>query len=162
MVSKLRVSRTGMAACPSCHAHIRVASTLSETVCPFCGSTFGDVSTGQGRATLGRVMSAGRTGVVAASLLGLTGLGGCSDSGSSSATDTTAADTSMDTGPQPAYGLPADIVVPDAMEDMGPQPAYGLPADITEDDAVSEDVGSDAVEDMAIQPAYGVPGPPQE
>ena len=163
MTRDMKVSRTGMTACPACHAHIRVAHPLTSTICPFCDTSVGDGGVRAERSGLGRVMHAGRAGVVAASLLGMTGLGGCDSASSGASKDGAGTDVVMDIGDQPVYGLPADAFAPDTLEDTSPQPqpAYGVPpADITEDDSASSDAMdavSDTIADMAVQPVYGLP-----
>ena len=156
MVRKVKVTRQGMTNCPSCHAHIRVASVLSETVCPFCETALkdalpaGDVGRLSG---LSRVAHASRSGVVAASILGLSGLAGCESNNAQpvygAPADMMVTDTVEDATPQPEYGLPADaIMLPDVVEDATPQPEYGLPADA---------MVPDIVEDASPQPEYGLP-----
>ena len=154
MVRKVKVTRHGMTNCPTCHAHIRVASSLSDTVCPFCGAMLKDVlpAGDVGRLSgLSRVAHASRSGVVAASILGLSGLAGCENQAQpvyGAPADMLVPDTAQDAGPQPEYGLPADIMIPDAVQDASPQPEYGLPADT---------MVPDVVEDATPQPEYGLP-----
>ena len=155
MVRKVKVTRQGMTHCPTCHAHIRVAAVLSETVCPFCETALKDVlpagDVGQ-LSGLSRVAHSSRSGVVAASILGLSGLAGCESATNvqpvyGAPADIMVTDTVQDATPQPEYGLPADAMVPDIVEDATPQPEYGLPADVTED----------TKEDIPPAPPYGIP-----
>jgi hypothetical protein len=131
---------------------------------------------------LSRVTQAGKNSVLAASLLGLSGLTGCSTEPNdvppdASGQDAAVLDAGMDVIAQPVYGAPADISAPDvpfdAGEDASPsdvsadtqdsfsvQPAYGLPADIVEPDAAedtAEDIEHDTAADVAPQAVYGLP-----
>jgi len=159
MVRKIKITRHGMTTCPTCHAHIRVAPNLADTVCVFCSTSLKDVlpSSDLGRLSgLARIAHASRSGMVAASILGITGLAGC-DNNVQPVKDVPAdimvPDAAQDAGPQPEYGLPADAFPMDAAtdtgQDAGPQPAYGIPADVGEP--------ADAVEDFGAQPPYGIP-----
>jgi hypothetical protein len=154
MVRRVKVTRHGMTNCPQCHAHIRVAAELSSTVCPFCETHLKDVvpASDLGRLSgLSRVAKASRSGVVAASILGLSGLAGCETSSSvpvyGAPADVMVPDTVEDAVSAPEYGLPADIMVADTVEDATSQPEYGLPADVTEN----------AKEDVPPAPPYGIP-----
>jgi len=152
MVRTVRVTRDGFTNCPGCHAHIKVAAELGETVCAFCGSSLKMIAQRadhQRFAGLARVVKAGRSGLLAASLLGFGGLSAC-DSTEPPKTDVAdvVADTADDTTAVALYGMPADTnVVADTAPDAGPVPEYGMPAD-----TVNEDTGT------PNQPAYGVPG----
>ena len=150
MVRKIKITRHGLTRCPSCDAHIRVAENLSDTVCPFCKSALKDAVAV--RSPLARVAEAGRAGVVAASIMGLTGMSACI-SGTApvygAPADMMVPDTAQDAMPMPEYGMPADIKAPDTAEDAGPQPAYGISADTME---------ADTAPDAGPQPEYGVPG----
>jgi predicted RNA-binding Zn-ribbon protein involved in translation (DUF1610 family) len=183
MVRKVKVTRHGMTSCPSCHAHIRVAKTFADTVCPFCQTAFVEAAvTGSRVSGLSRVTQAGKSSVLAASLLGLSGLTGCSTepndaSADASSQDGIVLDAGMDVIGQPLYGAPADISAPDvpfdAAEDASPsdvsadvedsfsvQPAYGLPADIVQPDTgedTAEDIEHDTAADVGPQPVYGLP-----
>jgi hypothetical protein len=154
MVRRVKVTRHGMTNCPQCHAHIRVAAQLAATVCPFCEAHLKDVlpAGDLGRLSgLSRVAQASRSGVLAASILGLSGLAGCEQSAPApvygAPADIMVPDTAEDAGPMPEYGLPADIMVPDTVADATSQPEYGLPADVTED----------TKEDVPQAPPYGIP-----
>lgn len=129
MVRKVTVTRHGMTPCPGCQAHIRVAPRLEDTVCVFCQTALKDALPDKGR--LAGLARSGRSGVIAASFLGLAGLAGCPVGGSA-----------------PVYGAPADVMVPDWVEDAASQPEYGLPADIQ----VGEVAG-----DVGAAPPYGIP-----
>jgi hypothetical protein len=180
MVRKIKITRHGMTTCPTCHAHIRVAAKLADTVCVFCSTALKDVlpAGDLGRLSgLARIAHASRSGVVAASILGLTGLAGCENNVQpvyGAPADILVPDTAKDAGPQPEYGLPADVFPSDAATDIGqdalPQPAYGIPADAMEPDIAPDagpqpeygmpaDIGEskDATEDVGPQPPYGIP-----
>ena len=154
MVRKVLVTRDGFTNCPGCHAHIKVASELGETVCSFCGCSLklnAPRADHQRFAGLARVVKAGRSGLIAASLLGLGGLSACesTDPPKADATDVTdvVADTADDTSAVALYGMPADTnVVADTAPDATPQPEYGLPADTADEDTSNQS-----------QPAYGIP-----
>ncbi len=158
MVRRIRITRHGLTACPSCHAHIRVADNLAETVCPFCSAGLADAFPhlkSRQLSRLARVAQAGRSGILAASLLGLTGMGACGDDNNVQPAygvpaDTIMPDTAQDATPQPEYGMPADIKISDTTpgQDAGPQPAYGEPADVI----------GDTAPDAGPQPEYGMPG----
>ena len=155
---KIKVSRQGLTRCPSCKAHIQVATPLADTVCPFCQSALAqalaadDADSGP----LARLMGTSRSAVIAASLLGVPVLGACDSGSSDSGSDPTAdvaasADVALDSSVAAVYGMPADITI-----DAGPVPEevisaaeYGMPADIMmEPDAAEEPVPSEA---------YGMP-----
>jgi hypothetical protein len=151
MVRKVLVTRNGFTNCPGCHAHIKVAAELGDTVCTFCDCSLKTVvprADHQRFAGLARVVKAGRSGLLAASLLGLGGLAAC-DSTEPPKTDVTdvVADTAGETSNVALYGMPADTnVVADTAPDAGPQPEYGLPADTADEDTSNQ-----------AQPAYGIP-----
>jgi hypothetical protein len=150
MVRKVAVSKKGLTKCPECHAFIKVASDLADTVCTFCGShlaTTVQLAESPRFAGLFRVIKASRSGLLAASLLGIGGLSAC-DNNSKPTTDVTdvVKDTVNDTGNVAPYGLPPDIGgspdVPGDISDAGP-------------DAASSDVKDTA--DAPILPPYGIP-----
>ncbi len=92
---------------------------------------------------LRRVLSASRSGLIAASVLGLSVAPACVPSGNSPGADTVIVDVGPEFGPQPEYGMPADI--PD-------QPAYGvIPVDVGPAQDASTDTGNPSA------PAYGLP-----
>ncbi len=68
MSKKHARSRSGLTRCPSCRAHVRAAESPTETVCPFCGAALTGAPS--------RMASAGRGGVLAASLLAFSCGGG--------------------------------------------------------------------------------------
>ncbi len=71
MAPKVYVSDDRLTSCPSCLNHIRVAPKLTETVCPFCEVSLTVAVRGTaGSGALG-VLSASRSGKVAAALAGL-------------------------------------------------------------------------------------------
>ena len=150
MTRHIKVTRHGFTSCPSCHAHIQVGAIPGETVCPFCAVQLSKSLAAQTHASgLQKVAHAGRSGLIAAAVLGLSAVPACVPSGTSPTGDV-AADISTDTAPdmsiQPVYGEPADIPI---------QPPYGIPEDVIEDDAgPDEDIGPQP------QPAYGVPADP--
>ena len=150
MARHIKVTRQGFTSCPSCHAHIQVGTNVADTVCPFCATRLGDALSAQAQASgLQRVAQAGRSGLIAAAVLGLSAVPACVPSGSTPTGDVAsdiATDTAPDVSVQPVYGEPADIPI---------QPPYGIPEDIIEPDAgPSEEVGP--------QPAYGIPADPED
>lgn len=80
MRRKIYVSRHGLAACPSCGNHIKLAPVREETECPFCDAPILALPEGErglvSRAA--RALMAGKSSVLAASLLGVASLGACS------------------------------------------------------------------------------------
>lgn len=143
------ISRSGMTPCPECGSHFRVKGEAQAT-CPFCATEFNAVHGGP--SALSKVVSAGRSGLLAASLFGVTTLGAaCSDDDDpepdasmdvvEDSTGDTMEDSTEDTADtsdtsdapdlevQPPYGIPADMVEDQEM-DSEPQPAYGIPADM--------------------------------
>lgn len=141
MARTVFVSRHGLIRCPGCGQHARIdRTTVREASCPFCGEGLVVEAATPGLAQ--RVAAAGRGGLIAASLFGATTLGG--------------ATLIACTEPQPAYGLPADVIdpKPDKIEPE-PQPAYGIPADVIDDDVALEDAA-----DGAFEPDYGLPPDP--
>ena len=152
MVRKVKITRHGLTACPGCHAHIRVAENLADTVCPFCATALKDAIRSTGGSALSRVVKASRSGLVAASILGIGGMSACTNSEPvpGPPADTIVPDAAHDAMPQPEYGMPADITIPsDTQKDAGPQPAYGIPADT---------LSPDTAPDAGPQPEYGIPG----
>lgn len=168
MAYTIKVSRQGLTHCPSCQNHIRIASDVRETLCPFCQVTL-TVSLAERSGLVGKtrgMLTSGRSGLLAASLLGMTMVAGCSgeeedptdtaqaDQSAGDAVDTTSTD---DTGAVALYGLPPEDVMDassDAVDttDTGAVALYGLPP---EDMMVIEDVP-----DGLGQPEYGVPPTP--
>jgi len=147
MARKVLVSRVGLTRCPSCSAHIKVAAELKATACPFCGAALA-VAVSPPPGPLSRAFSAGRSGLLAASLLGATSLGalGCDDSEEPGPSDDMSADTAEETGVTPLYGEPADVQS-DAATDATVTPLYGEPADLE----------SDTATDTTVTPLYGEP-----
>ena len=76
---KIKVSRQGLTRCPSCKAHIQVATPLTDTVCPFCQTHLAQALTASGseQGPLSRLMGSSRSAVIAASLLGVPVIGAC-------------------------------------------------------------------------------------
>ena len=166
MALKIRASRHGLARCPGCKQHIQLGSEGGEMSCPFCHVALVAEGAAGGLSGLARsVVSQGRGGLIAASLLGLTTLTGCGSDEEKEPANDTASDTNAsdatDLGVQPVYGIPADTAgptdttapddtaTPDAT-DLGVQPAYGLPADTT---GPADTIGGD---DLGVQPPYGI------
>lgn len=162
---KIRVSSHGLTRCPSCQAHVRVAASAGATLCPFCGATLGSElqRSPDGPSLLSGLASAGRSGALAAALLG--GAVACGsdpeplpDTGTDVVEDSDTEDTGSDVdaadapGDVPAalYGVPADIGV-DTAPDVIPSDVYGVPAD------VEMDVDVDTAPDTIPAPEYGVP-----
>ena len=147
---KIKVSKQGLTRCPSCKAHIQVASPLGDTVCPFCQSALaGALATrSEDPGPLSRLMGQGRGALIAASLLGVPAMGACdSNEGSSADVAEPAADIGepvADAADVPVasvlYGMP-----PEPPIDAGPAPDVVVEAD-TEGDALPPD-----------EPVYGMP-----
>ena len=114
MVRRVKVTRDGFTRCPACSSHIKVAVVLAETACPFCETALtASSSSAQNslRQVLSRSLVVGRSGLIAASLLGLAATGVSCESGGGGSTDVIA-DVAPDLGPQPEYGVPADTTDP--------------------------------------------------
>lgn len=108
----IKVSRSGLTTCPSCLSHIRIAADLKETECPFCqaelvtevarSSIFG--------AGMQKALSASRSGLLVASLLGTTTVIGCTEPPSDDPDMTVEQDMAEDLTPVPEYGVePPDM-----------------------------------------------------
>ncbi len=169
----MRRSRAGFVVCPGCLSHARLPVAGGSAACGFCGTPLRSDGLGADNAALRRTAANSRTGVLLASLLGVS-LAACGsedetvpDSGTVSdvADDTTAdgendipdeptpdalygqpPDVADDIIGAPEYGLPADVEE-DIQEDVPPVDAYGLPADVVEDVA----------DDVIPGPEYGLP-----
>jgi len=139
-----------MTPCPSCGVHFRVEADTDGIECPFCHAAFDTVAS---KSSLRRVMRAGRSGLLAASLFGAAALTtACSDEesgpdaidvGDMSDADGTTDLADTDTGPDT-----------DDATDIEAQPPYGIPPDTIED---TEDAPTDQPNNDAIAPAYGLP-----
>jgi hypothetical protein len=157
MARKVPVSRHNLTVCPRCEAHIQVAADMRDTVCPFCQAAL--VAAPVARVMSGALrgaLSTGRSGLLAAGLLGLS-VSACTEEeshpiygsppGDTSSTDATSADgtSSADTDEvptDPAYGGPPDTatqadtttaedVTAEDVPDTGNVELYGLPPDPT-------------------------------
>ena len=138
---RIKISRHGLTRCPACKAHIQVALSLADTICPFCQATISDANIQGSAGAFGRLMGSGRSALIAASLLGVPAMGACGDDTGSTpdddvSTDTSSADAEGDVGFVQPYGLPPDMfeepeadVQTDAELDFGPAPPYGQPPD---------------------------------
>ncbi len=103
----IKVSRDGLTTCPSCLSHIRIAANLTETTCPFCqtelvaqvakSSIFG--------AGMHKALSASRSGLLVASLLGTTTVIGCTEPPNDEPDMTVEQDMADDVTPVPEYGV---------------------------------------------------------
>jgi len=130
-----RKTRHGFAPCQSCHAHFKTTDAL----CPFCGApTHGRASEAR-PSGLQRILNVGRSGLIAASVLGLSAVPACVPSGN--------APTGEDMGIQPAYGVPADVPI---------LPPYGIPPEDAGPTADAEIHDAGPID----QPAYGIPAEP--
>lgn len=158
MARRIRVSRHGLTCCPACQAHIQIAANVRETACPFCQAALiatPEPAAGTLTGLIQGALATGRSGLLAASLLGLSvGVGACADEEDPEpTTDTQSADgtsgtsdTNVTTTPDSTmgdlYGLPPDTTPdPDVVtvEDTNAVAEYGIPPDIIED-AAEEDV----------------------
>lgn len=166
---KIRVSSQGLTRCPGCQTHVQIAESAAATECPFCGATLGSElrRSPDGPSRLSGLAQAGRSGVLAAALLG--GVVACGaepepipDSGTDSGSDTST-DSGSDVGTADApvdvgaalYGVPADVMIDTApAPDATPAPEYGVPADA----GSGEDIETEVAPDSAGVPEYG--GPP--
>ncbi len=156
MVRKIRVSRNGLTQCPCCSTHIKVASVVTETTCPFCHtalSTVRDEAAGLLKSMTDSVIAT-RSGLIAASLMGLTAVSCASDPGTAPVKDT-AVEVQEDVPNLPPYGIPPDDIMDTTEPDIPAQPPYGIPPDDINEppDAEPEDV----VEPDVPIPPYGIP-----
>lgn len=85
-MTRTDVSRHGLAACPACGTHVRVGTRWqNDPVCFNCGTELGEAgldgaAAGEGvLQRLRRLAHRTRSGVLAATLLGMSPLAGCSD-----------------------------------------------------------------------------------
>ena len=169
MVRKIRVSRNGLTQCPSCNTHIKVASVVTETTCPFCQTTLStvrDEATGMLK-SMTDSMVATRSGLIAASLMGLTAVGCGSDGETVTPVTDTSAEVQEDVPVLPPYGIPPDDIIEpkdvqeDVAVDIQVQPTDVEPADsISVPDTEPTDVAkpNDSVEpDIPVMPPYGIP-----
>ena len=176
----MRRSRAGFVVCPGCLSHARLPVAGGSANCGFCGTPLRSDGLTADNAALGRTAANSRTGVLLASLLGVS-LAACgsedetvpdtdavADVAEDSVDDTeVTADVQPDIVPTDVYGLPPDIA-----EDVIPGPEYGLPADVEEDiqedvppvDAygLPADVVEDIAEDVIPGPEYGLPADVEE
>ena len=155
---KVVVSRSNLTTCPSCMAHITLASSLEETSCPFCQANL-VVERRQDDGVFGRnamqSLKKSRSAMLAAALGASLSMAACGEKNGNN-------DTNNNTV-QPVYGAP--LVDMEQNPDLdNPVPEYGAPmvdmeqnADL--DNAVPE-YGAPIMEDMApdqsmTQPLYG-------
>ena len=169
----MRRSRAGFVVCPGCLSHARLPIAGGSAHCGFCGTPLRSDGLAADNAALGRTASNSRTGVLLASLLGVS-LAACgsedetlpdADAVTDVAGDGTEEDIADESSPDALYGQP-----PDVADDIIGAPEYGLPADVEED--IQEDVPpvdayglpADVVEDIADDvipgPEYGLPADP--
>jgi hypothetical protein len=154
MTPKIKVSRHNLTRCPACQAHIQLAATLRATVCPFCQTALTSAPPTPPTMLSGLIhgaLATGRSGLLAAGLLGLS-VSACSEEETNPPADTTSAtdatDTNTDTNTDPdttpadddmpvaEYGIPPDDTASAPDSTMGD--LYGLPPDAVED--ADEDV----------------------
>lgn len=158
MVRRIKVSRAGLTRCPGCGSHIKLSADVKDTACPFCGVILvvGLTPESFQRTLLdsARDMMIGRSGIITASLFGITTAMGCGDE----AADKPPPDVIEveDSNAEPVYGAPPDMdVVQDVVDDPPPEDVYGAPPD-TKDTAEPADVQPD-VPDVPALPPYGIP-----
>jgi hypothetical protein len=165
----MRRSRAGFVVCPGCLSHARLPVAGGSANCGFCRTPLRSDGLAADNAALGRTASNSRTGVLLASLLGvsLAACGsddetlpdadavtdvaddGADDIADESSPDAQPPDVADDIIGAPEYGLPADVEE-DIQEDVPPVDVYGLPADVVEDIA----------DDVIPGPEYGLPADP--
>ena len=168
----MRRSRAGFVVCPGCLSHARLPMAGGSANCGFCGTPLRSDGLAADNAALGRTASNSRTGILLASLLGVS-VAACgseddtlpdadavtdvADDGADDIADESSPDALYGQPPDvaddiigaPEYGLPADVEE-DIQEDVPPVDAYGLPADVVEDIA----------DDVIPGPEYGLPADP--
>lgn len=173
-MAPIRVSRSGLTECPACHAHIEVSEQVRGTVCPFCGAALNRAPDAAVRNLRRLTGLGGRSGLLAATLLGALAVTACEDSGDSSNAGADAgkpdggsvSDSADAIGGPDATGTDDAAVATDAASATDVQVAtdtvvgpdlpvalYGLPPDdvlAPDPDAVHED-------DLQIAPMYGLP-----
>lgn len=153
MAKNIKISRHGLTSCPACSAHIRVADELHETACPFCGADLMADAGGGVLSSLRSAVSSGRSGLVAASLFGLTALAGCGDDEDPAADMSDTASDTQDMADDTADDTMTDT--PSDAPDLEVQPLYGLPADMTPD-TNPDATDADDAEDAPPAPLYGI------
>ena len=168
----MRRSRAGFVVCPGCLSHARLPMAGGSANCGFCGTPLRSDGLAADNAALGRTASNSRTGILLASLLGVS-VAACgseddtlpdtdavtdvADDGADDIADESSPDALYGQPPDvaddiigaPEYGLPADVEE-DIQEDVPPVDAYGMPADVVEDIA----------DDVIPGPEYGLPADP--
>lgn len=159
-----KVSRYGLTVCPKCRTHVQVDALQAQGGCPFCQSR-------PGTGAIARTLAAtGRSGLIAASLMGLSmgPLAGC-DPGDSSPpvkgdTITVDTNTGQDGSTETGGDTAADTAVDSTTPDIPIQPPYGIPPEPDTNDEGPEsdapDTSDGGSQDLGPQPAYGIP--PQE
>lgn len=129
MAEPIRISRQGLTRCSSCHTHIKMAASVKETECPFCGAPLWSADAPAKPAQL-RLGGKGRA-LLAATVLGSSlAFAACGGNGGKTETPTeNAADAGLPApaygiAPQPDAGTPETAPAPDATD----KPLYGQPA----------------------------------
>jgi hypothetical protein len=161
MVKRIKVSRQGFTRCPGCSSHIKVAAPLNETVCPFCSAALVDaVAEGPFEGALrsaSRVLMTGRSGLIAASLLGATTIGACSTDVDGGAVESDAVvDAVVDAASEDASATKDaneafDVSVEEDADASPIAPLYGaVPVDVGESVDVVEPIDVPAVEDAGV------------
>ena len=148
MADKPPVSRHGLIQCSACLQHVRVV----DASCPFCEASLDTARSGGGWA---RVLDKTRSGVIAASLLGLSAMApACAEPGEGAGATTGTID-SVASSDASQSGDTADAGTP--VRDVAIIPPYGIPPDDflppPPEDAALEDAGPDIV----ALPPYGIP-----
>jgi hypothetical protein len=161
MARKIKVSRHGLTRCPACQAHIQVAADASATTCPFClaalASTPEPVSALP--SLLRSALSTGRSGLLAAGLLSLS-VAACAEEDPTPPVADTSEET--DSGAQPAYGIPADVIEPEDAADSTVEALYGaVPDDTSSTSAPMYGIPADIIEpedaeDAPVEALYGI------
>ena len=144
---KVVVSRSNLTTCPSCMAHITLASSLEETSCPFCEANLVTARASEG-AVFGRnamrSLKKSRSAMLAAALGASLSMAACGDNSSSDPValygapvieDMAATDDGNDGGeedmfePVAMYGAPPveDMDIKDMSDMSEPVAMYGAP-----------------------------------
>lgn len=171
-MAPIRVSRSGLTECPSCHAHMEVAAQVRDSVCPFCGTALVRAPDAADRGLRRLAGLSGRSGLLAATLLGALAVTACEDSGDPTGAS---ADASKPDGGGLSDGSDAgttpDATTTDAQASTDdaatttdttvspdlPVALYGLPPEdafVPPDAAATDDAHQD---DLQIAPMYGLP-----
>lgn len=167
-MAPIRVSRSGLTECPSCHAHMEVAEQVRGSVCPFCGTALQRAPETADRGLRRLAGLGGRSGLLAATLLGALAVTACEDNGDASnagadtgkpdggsVTDSSDASDGADAAgtDDAATATDAEVATDTVVGPDLPVALYGLPPE----DIIAPDPDAKHEDDLQIAPMYGLP-----